>query len=1411
MFALLIGLLDTPAFQKQVVIVDGRVADGCAMWMKCRTLLTTMDSDNFTQQSMFHSQATQGGQSSSEKFVDSLIKMANKYKTSENVPEGIKRSLVKNYSILKPEDKLNRIKKFLTEMTRADRGSKLYEFLHAWFSLSSAVEDSDEKDQHCVNMMIASVEIVMKRSIAVPHFFGMFNEFNIQISKLPNQYLMQLVGFVRKMLEDSLNFEADTENSEVKPFNQRWKDYVHSIIRRVSEIDDLEYNEMNLPGAEIARNVLFDWMRYVKNSTAFELLVEIACDYQFGIEAMQQLCDEVIVHEIWAVNSGQDQELVEMQNFDRKLNTSKALFLTVHLDKERSNQLWTTVLKAWWHNSDDERVSNELTECLEVAFNVVSHSVQAAMRFNSFLKNEKSLVFCSDFGFALAILQCCLDRNDCMSEMKQSIQKLWRFGEIAEECVWMAENVSDRFLPIVSSQMQNLANSMAENRTARRLLSKPMFALLIGLLDTPAYQKQVVIVDGRVADGCAMWMKCRTLLTTICCAQDNMEEQLSLLFKAIAMRRDIAVSLIRCLQPIINTRPQLRTALFKSLKKDLLNETTVCSAVPIVLMLLRSVSKRKDGGGGQFDHSMSQSFGSFSTQSLDLMGCKKNIDQSVGLELIGIVKSCLFQPVHTKIALYDGICELATQTSTMLNQFLDMLIAHTKNAPALCRTFYITSSKESTNLVEPLPHLIQTVECLMGELVAFDPNFQTEGTELLLKQAVNQMEEWVLMATRNDMTDLGFDRNIEWNAPNSNAKSNVLFAQMMLSVYDVLIEHMWRRVEAIEKKEDADKLVALLNRRKELDKAYEPMGITFNTCFIGFEGENKREIQFKTPLDTSQTEILTSAKTLASIMSKFDENADKTANHSTINVRPEILADVQMELLFWTVSRCKVLSLALIKEYRPLHTIVSGTDSLLSLQKSLFDFYVSIDVPSWIDDIPTGAFVKTMAIESYANILQFLSVKYKMMPMRVAAMWFEEKEDEDEESRKKRYEANILILRHAHLLSCKLFKQILKVENEDTEEEKPPKMAFENQGKAILKAANSALAMSKNVKVWANIFRRAIRVLETEQFYNNQMLRDFVKFVTNCAMRSQDENDEVFDEMNAVMENILEFLSEENDEIRYSFITKTSLNVATEFVFGFVEKSMNHLKESFQFLKQFCVKPSIFEEICEILIKKCLQITILVSRILQIFVQYKLMQEKITQLLTSFFAMLGMPVDLLESLSKPWGKEMKSWKCVDLLAGLVKTKLSPILAMVDDHIGFSKGKDELKKRISDKTRLQQSKRDEKLYVKFSEVRERIQAKILVLCKSIGDQRFDIQIRNNSIGCRDFRIDMDVIRSKIGGEEVEQGSVSKRRRVADDEHEQTEEPEEEEEEHVREEQRTTAEVKMETDDDDECSRGVSPVF
>ncbi|VDO54125.1 unnamed protein product [Haemonchus placei] len=255
---------------------------------------------------------------------------------------------------------------------------------------------------------------------------------------------------------------------------------------------------------------------------------------------------------------------------------------------------------------------------------------------------------------------------------------------------------------------------MGEDTQTWQLLSEATVLLLQSLLRLPS-TKEVTVVDGRVADGCLIWMfASKALVKLIMVRRKDLSSHLAMIIESVStssasialiyvdmlvdivrnctldvlnnwrelegllkcicrISRDISVSLVRCLMPVISHRTQLREQLLKSVKGSLLDSRHADAVVPILMLLFRSFSKRPNVVLGS---QMSQSFATFSSQTLQAMGYKRKTDDTVCLEVIGLLKRCLTQWTPTKMAVYLGFAEEGSRNSTMAGQCLDMLLSH---------------------------------------------------------------------------------------------------------------------------------------------------------------------------------------------------------------------------------------------------------------------------------------------------------------------------------------------------------------------------------------------------------------------------------------------------------------------------------------------------------------------------------------------------------------------------------------------------------------------------------------------------------------------------------------------------------------------------------------------------------------
>uniref|UniRef100_A0A1I7WS53 FANCI_HD2 domain-containing protein n=1 Tax=Heterorhabditis bacteriophora TaxID=37862 RepID=A0A1I7WS53_HETBA len=519
------------------------------------------------------------------------------------------------------------------------------------------------------------------------------------------------------------------------------------------------------------------------------------------------------------------------------------------------------------------------------------------------------------------------------------------------------------------------------------------------------------------------------------------------------MRSDVAVSLIRnscyrCLLPIINNRIQLRDALFKSLKKDLLGNSTVNSAVPILLLLLRSVSQRKAG----ITHcNISQSFATFSSQSLADMGLKRTIDKSIGLEIVGILKRCLSQPSSTRTFpqshLMNVLVHRPIRRCTQNCPFFTVIQLARSSTTLLCIILFLVTQEIHDSLPEALEDIGNLLHRVAGS--------------------------WVV---------------------------------------------------------DCDRLIILMKRRRELNDVLVEKTIK----------KKETKVTEALTVDIHQGDVVTSAFTISQILNRIiPKNA--TSIHG--------LDEVKSDLLSWAIDRVHTLSQMILQTYHPLHSIISGTQNLISVASSLLNFYVGIDCVEWICSIDTPNQCKTKALEAYANIVYYLSTKYKHQPMRVVQIW-QHGDSNITQSSAGQLSANGSLVRHCHLVLTKLYPALLVLDRKDGEEKKTA-VELEKQAKAMIKIVSSLMALNYNPKGWNTAFKFVMKMLEVNTF----------------ALKCDDVDGAVEKTLKTLADEVVQVLSDEK--------TLSSIRLAVAFAADFFvrdQRCMNMMFLAFYYFSFNLVK-----------------------------------------------------------------------------------------------------------------------------------------------------------------------------------------------------------------------------------------------
>ncbi|CAI4225275.1 unnamed protein product [Auanema sp. JU1783] len=1275
----------------------------------------------------------------------------------------------------------DKIHKYLCSESDKD-GLLLKNFAITWFSAIELIGDEGDLSEK----RLATAKLIFQKlktyNIAGNIFFPLYKTLTVEIEKCSPEDLKELL---------KLNDEIMDE--DIEP-TKRWWDCNVLLFSCIKEVPNMPAGNSTLDGKYFVENILNEWLVKSKASTFKQLLhMMTSLDCKYLIERF--------------VNDYLEEHLDEDE--DKLPVTIKAVCLLEIVNEKICEKLLKCLLTIWPFNTENTRT--QLLPCMTLIYKTLSEHPEVSKIFMNIFKTLKGEVLNSSLGFITLLCICGIDRYKftLLPLIRRTLMKIWKFEDDVAEFGWVEACGSGEYPSKLRAQFENVVH-LFDDENWWKLLSTPVLSLIQSVLEISS-TKEVIIVDGRVAGGPSCWLFASKITQECMLAQQSsIETHLPQLLQSIAstsslqsalvlidvllevvkrrtveilsnwklidglfdyvcrMKRDVAISLIRCLLPIISNRTQLQESLFRSLKKDLIDPTKVTAAVPILLVLLRSVSKKKTAA--LREGNMSQSFGSFSTQCLSRMGLQRGTNDVLSLEITGILKRCLTQPVTTKIAFYDGICEAIERSPSLIPPFMEMLISHASTTPAWTPETMVASSADITLLREPMPHLIQALEVLMCHtFVNGEAENETQASDVLINRASQLLSTWVADASRKDLTDLSLDKVAEWDPSTRPGKQTLIFANMMCSLYNTLIEHVWRRVAILNKSDDKDYLIAILNRRKDLKQ-------TLNERTVRRKETKARASDDKNDLDLHQCAIFTTAETIFQILNKTME----------IEGEDHDLYAIKQELLDFAIERGKSLSTFLSQSNHPLHSAVSKTEDLKNLAYKLMNFYTGSDCVEWIREIPSYDSSKTDAIVVYSDILRYLSNKLVNYPEKIAQIW---QRPEPEGSLSSALDnlgsegINVVLVRQVHILMTKIFFSILTLErsNDDSTDKRKHSIEFEKQAKAVIEASFSILSATNNRNAYNTVFKFVLRTLERfdSTIDNNAILKELLKFISKLAVRASDTDHLVSLSLTTIADEVIKFLQNEDAVQKYAFIDKSSTPQVCDFLISTTEKLLTSVRQIVVFASEFYPKDTTMDTLLSFSISKCEDSSDVVNRLLQFHTKFNIQKEKVAQALTYLFTALDAPVEMLLNNVKIV-PEMIEWECVNKLATFLKLKMHAIMATADEHVGLL-APNEFRSN-NKKVQAAKAKRDETTYVKYVKVRETFQTRVLLLSRALKDDRLDFQIRGNSIGMRDFRINQDIFEANIaipdesgeasGDDNDDEGVPSKRPRISPEAQETT---------------------------------------
>uniref|UniRef100_A0AAF5PPN5 FANCI helical domain-containing protein n=1 Tax=Wuchereria bancrofti TaxID=6293 RepID=A0AAF5PPN5_WUCBA len=1019
-------------------------------------------------------------------------------------------------------------------------------------------------------------------------------------------------------------------------------------------------------------------------------------------------------------------------------------------------------------------------------------SVTISKLFLARLKRNRQLVSCSKFALICLLSLCSITRyhSISMAELKQNVVKLQKHCDRLKRSAWIRDVMGDCDVEILKGNLDAVVEAAVSDTKWCSVIGNTLEQVALMLL-LDKCNTEIKFLDGRIVDNAGTISLGKSILVSLAsinvtsigqlleriltilftCAKQNsalilIDTIVDIVSKQTVhvlnawkslrswmdsicdLKETIAISLVRALLPVIILRPQLITIMLNRMKKHVLCDSTVSTVLPILLLLLRSSTMRSAVKSDYY----SQSFATFSTQALQSMGVEtKNTNAKLSLEIIGILKRTFSQPANIKSMLYRGIVEAASANQNLVYPTLDLLVTHLATLKQISRSTYIESSKSSIVLLEPLSDLVQAVSLLTRLSIYGLRNTSTQvvcGKDAKVCQAMSELDKLTEFAIEQDVHDLQLDKLSDFSFSVA-GRTNLSFASLMISLYDALIEHLWNISSVLTRREEAEKVLALLRRRDEMNEILKEKSAK--------KKENKGE---KVTMSYSSTTPY--LQSITSIISRFILKI----NEEDIDINEECLQLLRENMFVWAIDWAQRISTDIYKcnTRAPFIALSSFSRTMLLVYVGGSFVHESASFELWNHKC-------TKAVVSFSNVISLMISKYGFRCDGFLIEMWHTLEKSDEEQKKHENAASLMI----RFILLHLMPRLLET-YKDFEERKMVS-DFTHQAFALIGVCRTLFKQVSNEKAQlkcAKLIRNILQKNEIDKplWVPHLVCRDVLRITsiffgfTNSDKtilkeiwylymyieRAGSCNNHYTNFLRTAATQIITILSNKEKGSIHLLASINDLTVETsaEMLAAACSASLSDARLTAEMMSQISISSMDIGLIK--VIDLCSKLADVVLLLLSVHIDYGVAKEPICALLTAQYEVLNVVVKLMLKTHKY--SDISEWMAVTKLASLAHGSILRIMENADENVGTLNPLDE--PSLTHNRKVLKSHKDETLYVAYVRSRELYQANLLLLCSALHDHRLDIQVRNNSIGVRDFRIDAEKLRQRVEelGEEAE---------------------------------------------------------
>ncbi|KAK8727447.1 hypothetical protein OTU49_009560 [Cherax quadricarinatus] len=749
--------------------------------------------------------------------------------------------------------------------------------------------------------------------------------------ELTGVLMVQLDSFpansIASLINDYVEYIASGE-----PLQGRWVDLLASLIMCISQKEEVTIDGKKMAGEDFRYQILkrlcdLTWSAETTISLLpvfkdMELPKEELQDVIFKVERVLKKVDyhsvpPIIYHLVVLVRSKLPGRVLQViidyfNKQEEKLSQEK---------EKKSVEINSMDVDS--EAIDDSKYSDLMEAKGTVILHVTHHAQCSPALVRDYLKLNKSSIWLPErvfkpFNLALSLSLASIEKyqdqileshKSCLLKSflqeKRSQQSLWlreTWGEdldiitafkiTIDNCIMGWDQVSQGLVHLAFNLLESGSGSKGDSYVSQRAselasivlplivkkqphLAGSVISQLSNLILSASSPIQYIEILGKLAKSLPL-----TLLDNLNVIRDPLEYSEFLSLRA-------ATHLFHVILPLLKMSMTLKDTLMITLRKMLFSKRIESRQIAVIgfLQFLRHFRVMGTLPSSQASISFCSSMSTLSVNADVHSVFNSSTNESLCLELLGILRRCFSQQHEVKSTLYLGLDDVSRTNPKLVVSILELLIQHSKCFLDLREGIFnpvilkkvIGVHGETVTLIEPVADLL----CSLAKCKAYyevhkssdtNEDDDEENAITVLNEVCSLFDVMTEKLSGCGLEDLGIDTKGDFSSNSPTGQKNTLSAEVMIGVFDSLIEHTFSSTTHTTK-EKMQLVISLFKSQKNIVELLKEKGGK-PAKKDGSKGKGRTPLKSSISLKSHLSLRAAAGMLVASLSSSSDDDSD---------------------------------------------------------------------------------------------------------------------------------------------------------------------------------------------------------------------------------------------------------------------------------------------------------------------------------------------------------------------------------------------------------------------------------------------------------------------------------------------------------------------------------------------------------